>query len=97
MTRPSGVAEVAITWVDEQGAKREGRIRVAASGLPVGWAVELLAAGATGAGMTVAADAVETAHAPTVRTRPAGDQGRRKGAAAVRRAPDDESRRRADA
>lgn len=73
----SGVASVALSWVDEQGVRREGRVKVAASGLPVGWAVELLTAGATGAGMTVAADAVETAKAPQVLTRPAGDRGRR--------------------
>lgn len=77
MRRPTGVADVAVSWTDEAGTKREGRIRVAAQGLPVGWAVELLAAGATGAGITVATDSVETAQAPQVVTRPRGDRARR--------------------
>lgn len=76
MTRPTGIAEVAITWTDEQGVRRDGVVKLAATGLPVGWAVELLAAGATGAGMTVATDAVQMATAPQVLTRPV-EQGAR--------------------
>lgn len=72
---PSGVAEVALSWTDEKGIARQGTVKLAASGLPVARAVDLLAAGATGAGITVATDAVQMAQAPQVETRP-GD-GRR--------------------
>jgi hypothetical protein len=65
---------VAVTWTDETGTPRSGRVRLAAQGLPVGWAVELLAAGATGAGLTVATDQVQLAQVPQVLTRPAGER-----------------------